>query len=243
MDIESVRPLLKVVEVAATSQQSIVKIGLSVGLIPPAAAACIVLLVGRFEQFLKDQGNRALEHYGMATPPIHRINLPHEMQLGVLVGNLNSALRKADHGVPIPAVTRIASLDSVANRIADGEVWGDNAIDTKSNPNSAVVKEIMTLAGVAGPWAKIEQEFQPIWGAIAGSNPGFKAIPSAQQELESWITHRHSIAHSNALPTVGPHELSEMMEFFSSLGEAIDNVLQSTVSAAISGHGSAMSAW
>lgn len=242
-DIEGIRPLLTAVMVASMNQQAVVNAGLSVGLIPPATGACIVLALGRFEQFIKDEGNRALDHFGKASPPVTRMQLSRTSQLKMISENLRAAMRRSEHGVQIPDVTRIAALDSVANRIASGDVWGDNAIDTKSNPNPAVVKEVLQLVGIEGPWARIETEFAPAWSAVQSANAGFKSIPSAEDELQNWVGHRNSVAHTNSLPPLGPHELDEMLHYFLVLGEIIDQLLRTAVTASITALGSTPATW
>jgi len=241
--VSEVRPLIELIGKGSLRRRSLTEAGFDAALLQPATAGSIVLIVGRFEQFMKDIGNKALDQYGRANPPLGRSSLSLPLQVKILSANISAAARRKEYGVTVADVDRIREIDRVANNIAEDKVWGDNAIETFSNPNSSTVQSILNLLGVPTPWLLLEAEFAGHWASVRTSEPQFKAIPHAQNELDSILTWRNGIAHTNTLPSVGHKELIETAAFFECLARAIDDVLQNHVNSVISAAGSSFAPW
>ena len=242
-DMAAVQPLVDLVRLGTVNQKSLHSIGLSANIISSAAAGCVVLMVGRFEQFLKNIGNKGLDQYGLATPPVPRSALPVGVQVSILTANLQAAARKTRYGAPRTELTRIQDLDDVANKIANNEVWGDHAIDTHSNPNTQTVKDVLGVVGIPQPWVAIESSFAQSWATALAGNASLKNIPHAGNELESILTWRNTIAHTNGAPNVGFAELNNASFFFRALASSIDEVASDHVHGIINSPGSTPSAW
>lgn len=242
-DVLALEPLVQLVRLGSMNQKTLRDAGLDVGLLNPASAGCVVLMVGRFEQFLKDIGNKALDQYGSAVPPVLRSSLPTDLQIKILSNNFNAAAQAKRYGSARPSVTRVKEVDQVANKIANNEVWGDHAIETFSNPNSDTVKSIMLLLGLSAPWTVLESNFAPRWALQQAQNTYFKSVPNAQNELDNILGWRNAIAHTNSLPNVGAKELEETAAFLDCLAQAIDESLRTHIATSIADRGSTPPAW
>jgi len=240
--LNEVRPLIELIDKASLNSNVLTANGFDAALLGPATAGAIVLLVGRFEQFLKDVGSAALDHYARAVPVVLRSQLPLKLQLRILTGNLTAAASKSRHGVSRVDRDRIRAIDQAANKAVNDRIWADDVIDTYSNPSPDTVKEILELLGLSDPWSLLEAEFQALW-VPAQARQGLKNVPSAHSELKSILVWRNAVAHSNSGLPIGAQQLIETATYLECLGLAIDEVLQSHTNAAIARLGSAPGAW
>jgi len=241
--LDELKPLLDLITKGSLNRQSLVKAGFDPDLLSPAIAGSVVLLVSRFERFLKDIANGALSHFGKAAPAISRSQLPHGLQVQIISKNIGAAVQRTRYGQTRTAVDRISSVDRIANRIVADDIWGDDAIDTYSNPNSETVRSILSLLGVAKPWEAVETEFATVWTAQRGLDNSLKSIPSASAELESVLVWRNTAAHTGRGLLIGPHEVKETLAFLECLGLAIDEALKNSVEAQIVGLKAKPGAW
>lgn len=241
--LDSVDPIIDLVRLGTLNRRAISAVGLDVSLVESAAAGCIVLMVGAFEQYLKDIGNKALDHYRLAAPAVRRSQLPEKLQVAIIGANLTAASQARRFGVKRSTADRIRDLDSVANRVADDEVWGEHAIETQSNPSPDTIREILDLCGVDEVWTRLNKEFQRRWQVARNHDSNLKSIPAADNELRSILTWRNMVAHTSTLPNVGFRQLTESSFFFRALAESIDAVLGRHTFGQVSARGSVPAAW
>lgn len=241
--LASVDPIIDLVRLGTLNRRALRDLGLDVALVEAAAAGCIVLMVGAFEQYLKDIGNKALDHYQLARPLVRRSQLPEKLQVAILSANLTAASQARRFGVKRSDADRIRDLDAVANRVADDEVWGEHAIDTQSNPSPDTIREILDLCGVDSVWPRLNKEFQLRWNVARAHDASLKSIPSPENELRSILTWRNMIAHTSTLPNVGFQQLTESSYFFRAVAESIDVVLARHTYGQVRSRGSAPAPW
>ena len=137
--IDELRPLVDLIRVGTTDAKKLTAATLDIALLSPAMGGAIVLLVSRFEKYLKDTGNAALDHFANAIPPVPRSALPPELQVKILSQNLLAATRKSMYGRDRPDADRLRDIALVSARVVSDDVWGDHAVETHSNPNSETV--------------------------------------------------------------------------------------------------------
>jgi hypothetical protein len=224
--LQDLSALIELVRIGTIDSKKLRSIGVDVALIPAATSGVIVLVVGRFEEFLKEEAERALAQYSKANPPVSRSQLSLELQLAIVRANLTGATRELVHGQRRPVSDRIRDLQAIASRVVNDEIWGNDAIDTASNPGPETVKSILKLLGLENPWDKIEANFIPNWISRQGKTPGLKAIPSAKAELESVLGWRNTVAHSRSTLPIGPSELDTCIAFLRELAKSIDEVVR-----------------
>lgn len=241
--LRAARELGLLVDLGARDIRDLTKIGLSVDVLAAAKSGAIVLSVARFEEFLRSVAERTLQMYSRAQPPVVRSQLDIELQLTIMRRNIAAATRAAVHGVDRDSDEIRRDVHDVAQRIAQDQIWGDHAIDTHSNPNSKTVKEVFSLLGIPGAWAKIEAAFAPLWTAHQQVESGHKAIPSAAKELESILLWRNQCAHTSQTPLVGAHEIAETIAYFEALSTAMEDVLRTAVVSRIASLQSTPAAW
>lgn len=240
--IQEVRPIVALCQELSDRSAALSYTSVSLATMPSYISSGIVLLVARFEQFLKDAGRFAADQYGRATPAVRRSQLSDELQLAIIKSNMQAAMREKEHGVPRGIPVRIQHIHDVASRIAADRVWGDDVIETSGNPDSTTVKSILSLLGVGQPWDRLESEFRVHWSQREAVSL-IKSVPSARRELDSIVTWRHSVAHTSSLLPVSSGEFSDAVSFFMDLSTSIYDVLSSVTDAKISTCGCQPSAW
>jgi hypothetical protein len=241
--LDEVRPLVDLIRVGTTDATKLTAATLDVALLAPAMGGAIVLLVSRFEKYLKDTGNAALDHFGRANPPVSRSALPSELQVKILSHNLVAATRKSEYGQDRPDVDRLRDIAAVSARVVSDEIWGDHARETHSNPNSDTVKSILTMLGIADPWSHLESEFGSVWASRMSVHAQLGAIPSARARLDSILSWRNTLAHSGTGVPISFQDVFETIEFFEGLGRAIDTVVSGHVNGQIVLLSSVPAAW
>lgn len=244
LGVSGLDPLVSVVRLGSASPLKLTSAGIDLGIIETASGSTIVLLVARFEQFLKDIGLKALDRFALATPPVRRTDLDTKIQLTILSRNVNAALQKSRHGTARAETQRLADLQSVASNILKDEIWGGHAIETHSNPGTETVRELLSLLSISNPWVKLEEKFRGGWSATRLANPKLKAIPSAAAELTNIIGWRNIVAHTNSIPAgLRATELDDSQAFLLDLARAIDSVVSSHVARSIRGLKSRPATW
>lgn len=191
-----------------------------------AIAGSILLGVARFEEFIKSSADHYLSAFKHAVPPIQRSALNKKLQTQILTKNLMAATKSKSHGVTRTDDEILQDLSTIANKISSDAIWGDHAIDTKSNPGPETVKDILSLLGIPGPWDLIETEFLNIWASEQTLDPSLQNIPHPKSYLETVLLWRNQCAHTGQSPPIGPAEIWNMINFLECLSTAIDRVLK-----------------
>lgn len=241
-DMDELELLVGLVRVGSQNRRRLEASGVDVGVVALAAASCVVLACGRFEQFVKDVANKSLDQYGVAVPPVPRSALSDSIQVRILSENIRAAIRGKIYGIPVPHPTRIASIDRVSNLIADDAVWGDDAINTNSNPNSETVRSVLEFLSGENPWPSLEAGFEARWTTVRSASM-VKEVPSCRNELDNIIRWRNSIAHTNNAANLGVVELDDMLQFFRSLGATLDEYVENSTATKIVDAGSVPKPW
>lgn len=240
--LQDMSPLVDLVQRATTNDAGFTYSGLDVTVVPPTVAGSIVLLVARFEEYLKEVVDQAFGQYASAQPPVLRTHLVEQVQLRIVSENFKTASRENIHGQQRSMRDRLNSIEAVAHKIVAGEIWGDDAVQTSGNPNSDTVKNLVKMLGIEPPWQRIDVAFQTIWQTRLQTERR-KIVPRAADELDSVLVWRNSVAHSSSSLPLGYQELDDARAFVHDLSAAIDQVVQSETDARIAACGSAPATW
>lgn len=241
--LKEIDPLIEMVRVGVTAPAALKGAGLDVGVIPAATSSAVVLMVGRFEEFLKQIAEHALAQYPSASPPLSRSALELDLQIQIVRANLIAATKVRVHGVSRAPMDQLSEMHKVSARVTGDDVWGDNAISTESNPSPETVTSILKMIGLPSPWKVIKTEFAKAWSRAQSLDRTLKAIPDPSAELRSILVWRNTVAHSaNSLP-IGVPELVAASAFFGALASSINAVTRRRTQALVRTAGSAPARW
>lgn len=242
--LASLQPLVSLVQQASSQSTGFSYTGLGAGVITPAASGVILLLSAHFEEYLKSIIEVAMHQYARAVPVITRTRLNSDLQYKIINKNLKGASQEFVHGAQRSMPARLTALASVANRIVNDEIWGNDAIETHGNPSADTIKDLLSLVGVPTPWSGIQALFSAQWSVRRNTDPSLKHIPRANSELESFLFWRNTLAHTSAASLqIGQRELLDAIAFIEELAIAIDTLVCNETDSIISGLGSTPSTW
>ncbi|WP_411731737.1 HEPN domain-containing protein [Paeniglutamicibacter sp.] len=241
--LQACRDLAEVLEVSLTNVSILQSMNVGPDIRTAAIAGSVLLSVARFEEFIKSRADHYLKSFSKASPPITRSSLDKKLQTQILVKNLTAAGRSKNHGVERTEDEILQELHNIAGKISSDTIWGDHAIETKSNPGPETVRDILSLLGISGAWTYIDTEFSSLWDTEKALEPSLKSIVHPKDELETILLWRNQCAHTGQSPTIGPAEIRNMILFLECLSSAIDKILSTHHSNRVSGLGSVPAPW
>jgi hypothetical protein len=174
----------------------------------------VVLLSGYLESYIKASMNEFITQVNSFGHPLTK--LPKKMTYTHFRAGAKALERQVRDDIRVGSTarcesiaTRLASISSVTGYTLVWEAFAE----TRSNPNSEVVKEVLSAVGVKEPWAKLR----------AASPPGLIDLSAF---LTSFILMRNECAHSGN--TISPPSASDLIAYGQNLvglGTAMNTVL------------------
>lgn len=176
------------------------------------------MMVAAFEQFLREDLDEQLAPLSTNPPPRAFAALPKKMQVASVFGSLETAMKGPRHGTPAGRIHRLPQIRNVAGLIVRGRIDLKALSDTRGNPDSNCVRELLANVGIDKAFDVMRPAFDVAWGRPeAGS--------FVQDKLDEIVGRRHLVAHTAAALQVARGELPIALRFLGVLGSVFDGTV------------------
>ena len=189
----------------------------------------LVLLVGGFEQFLKDA---FVEHLKRLTTSPPRLTFDHLSEKMVL-NNVKRSLLLATKGRPWdpkPSNSELIDRIKLACTAIGAETIDPEAFaNTGANPNPETVKDMFRSIGIERVFESLTDRYN--------SQRGRRAVGIyLHDKLGDLIEKRNLVAHAVEIPSITKSDLDEYVSFVERLAKSIDVELQEFVQNILDAH-------
>lgn len=172
----------------------------------------VVLLVGMFEQCIKEMINEYIEDLTKNLNSANYANLPQILQTTNVFVGLNRVLedRSKDKN------NRISAILSTCKTITEFNLEPLAFTDTRSNPNSEQLKTLLKNIDMNDPYATLKSRFTNKWKTQVTD----RFIPDKLDEI---ISKRNLVAHTGkAISVLSREDLKEYFRFIKILARILD---------------------
>ena len=179
----------------------------------------VILLTGYFETFLKEAVRLFVAHVSGSGKPF--VALPSKLQQHHYEGGGRILTEVAKAGRKTWTTKWASSPSDVASRLSSAASGGTYSIlweafaDTRSNPTSDVVSELLGRLGISDPWGTIEQ------------HTGTMRAGHMTANLNSLVSVRNTCAHTGGaspMPTTGV--VIDYLESLKAIAQGLSDVLE-----------------
>lgn len=190
----------------------------SINTVQGLRGGAVVMMVAAFEQFLREDFEEQLAPLSINPPPHAFTALPKRMQVASVFGSLERAMKGPLYGSPAGKINRLPEIRNVAELIVGRRIDLKALSDTRGNPDSSCVRELLINVGIDKPFDVMRPGFNVAWGRP-------EAISFVQDKLDEIVGRRHLVAHTAAALQVARGELPIALRFLGVLGTVIDGTL------------------
>lgn len=181
-----------------------------------------VLLVGGFEQFLKEAFAEHLEELIRNPLPVAFAQLPAKLQVSSAFDSLGQAMRGPRHGPPTERIDRLPAIIAAASRLVTGMIDPQALAQTKANPSSVTVRDRFRAIGAGNPFESERAVFDVAWGKV-------ESTTFVSDKLDETVNARHVVAHTANALGVTRDNLTEWPRFLRVWTRVLDRRLDAYV--------------
>lgn len=179
----------------------------------------VVLMVGAFEQYLKESIAEILDRVNHASPPCDFDKLPLDLRTNTVYTALEAAMR-AKAWDPLKAKSaRLPGVLVTIDRLNRREMLSAEVANTAGNPDANQVRAIFKVIGLPSVFTNIKAGFDGAWGSPTAST-------YLEDTLNAIVQRRHVVAHTASVLAISRHDLSTWHTFMDTLVLQIDAALE-----------------
>ena len=171
-------------------------------------AACAVLVVAVFEDFLKSTFRDEIDDFSTKSLVFNK--MPKKLQVAAVFLQLEQAMEG-----PGEKFDRIAGVTAAATRVAGSKIMAESFASTNSNPNPLTVKGMFRNIDCPDIFAKCKARFEKTWGTPISAT-------FVSDKLSEIVNRRHAAAHSGRLLNASRQDLKESVRFVRKLGATLE---------------------